>query len=55
METRELVQLFVVDNPMRPAQIQSLLDLNEELREALNGLETAQKDLIQRENLWYSE
>ena len=48
-ETRELVQLLMVDDPMRPAQIQRLLDLNEELRDALNGLEMAQKDLIQRE------
>ena len=49
-ETRELVQLMTPDDPMRPAQIQRLLELNEELREALNELETAQKNVINRES-----
>ena len=49
-ETRELVQLLMVDDPIRPAQIQRLLDLNDKLKEALSDLEMAQKDLIQRES-----
>jgi hypothetical protein len=48
-ETRELVQLMNPNDPMQPAQIQRLLALNEELREALNKLEKAQRDVIDRE------
>ena len=45
----ELVQLMTPNDPMQPAQIQRLLALNEELREALNELEKAQQDIIHRE------
>ena len=48
-ETRELVHLMAPEDPMRPAQIQKLVQLNEELREALNKLEQAQQSVIHRE------
>ncbi len=50
-EARELVNLMTPDDPMRPAQIQRLLELNEELRQALKELENAQQHVIKRELL----
>ena len=50
-ETRELVNLMTPDDPMRPAQIQRLVELNEELRQALKELENAQQHVINRELL----
>ena len=50
-ETRELLHLMTPDDPMQPAQIQILLELNEELRQALKELEKAQQHVINRELL----